>query len=54
MHRRKHPVQEHVVVQSLVDATEPRIHLLLRLEIAEPENVPEPALPVAASNHPDL
>jgi hypothetical protein len=30
------PVDERIVVQGLVDATKPRIHLLLRLEIAEP------------------
>jgi hypothetical protein len=53
-HRIEHAVEQRIVVQGFIDATKPRIHLLLRLEIPETQHFPESALPVATAKHPDF
>lgn len=51
--KRLDDVIDEAVVEHLIHRAEPRIHLLPRVEIAELEQAPEPALTVLASAHPD-
>jgi len=53
-HRVRHGIDQRVVLQNFVDPTKPWIHLLLGLEIPESKRLPESALPVATTKHPDF
>jgi hypothetical protein len=53
-HRLEYRVDQRVVPESFVDSTEPRIHLLLGLKIAELKHFPKSALTIASAKHPDL
>lgn len=53
-HRLEDGLHQGVVLENLVDATKPRIHLLFGLEIPETKYLPESALPVATAKHPDF
>ncbi len=53
-HRLEHRIDQRVVLKNFIDATKPRIHLLLGLEIPELKHLPESALTVATAKHPDF